>query len=324
MFAAELLVEGSADPGGARARALAGVHPDLTWVSPSGAHEVLVADIDEPVVSAANKTPFESRRRLFVIERADQLGDEAANRMLKTLEEPPSYVHLILISDRVAEVLPTIRSRCQQVRFEAEAPEEVATEIEALGVPAATAEACSRLGLGNAEMARVLAQPDGAALRAAAEAFARAPLQSSVGDPAPRTELATVVRARGMSAQTELDEQLQAELAVVPTKERKRIEREWEQRTRRVRRRVETGALDLALQLVSLWYRDLASIEWGAAELVAHRDRLEQLRRDAGRDPQRLLRAIELVEETRRRFQLNVTEELACEALAYRLESTLA
>ena len=104
----------------ARARAVAsGAHPDLTWVAPSGAHEILVSDIDGPVVAAASKTPFEASCRVFVIERVDELGDEAANRMLKTLEEPASFVHLILLTDRLAEVLPTIRSRCQLVRFDA-------------------------------------------------------------------------------------------------------------------------------------------------------------------------------------------------------------
>ena len=80
---------------------------------------MLVSDIDEPVVAAASRTPFESLRRVFVIESVDRLGDEAANRMLKTLEEPAAFVHLILITDRLADVLPTIRSRCQLVRFDA-------------------------------------------------------------------------------------------------------------------------------------------------------------------------------------------------------------
>src|SRR6202035_620686 len=117
--AAELLTAGSPDPEGARLRALSGSHPDLTWVVPSGAHEILVSDIDQPVVAAASRTPFEGARRVFVIERVDELGDEAANRMLKTLEEPSRFVHLLLLTDRLTEVLPTIRSRCQLVRFDA-------------------------------------------------------------------------------------------------------------------------------------------------------------------------------------------------------------
>ena len=132
-MAAELLAAGSPDPASARARVASGAHPDLTWVAPSGAHEILVSDIDGPVVSAASKTPFEAACRVFVIERVDELGDEAANRMLKTLEEPASFVHLILLTDRLAEVLPTIRSRCQLVRFDAPTVEETAAGLGAVG-----------------------------------------------------------------------------------------------------------------------------------------------------------------------------------------------
>src|SRR5205807_497382 len=159
--AAELLVDGAVDPAGARARAASGSHPDLTWVAPSGAHEILVSDIDEPVVAAASKTPFEAARRVFVIERVDELGDEAANRMLKTLEEPASFVHLILLTDRLVDVLPTIRSRCQLVRFDAAPAGEVAEELQALGIGRDTAQACARLALGDAQRARELAGPEG-------------------------------------------------------------------------------------------------------------------------------------------------------------------
>src|SRR6201996_4888703 len=109
-LAAELLAEGSADEPGARARVMSGAHPDLTWAGPSGAHEILVADIDAPVISAASKTPFESKRRVLVMEGGAELGDAAANRMLKTLEEPAPFVPIILLTDRLPEILPTIRS----------------------------------------------------------------------------------------------------------------------------------------------------------------------------------------------------------------------
>ena len=104
-FAAALLADGATDPELAAQRVLRDSHPDLTWVTPSGAAEMLVSDIDEPVVAAAARTPFESARRVFVIERAETMNDATANRMLKTLEEPPSFVHLILLSDRPGELL---------------------------------------------------------------------------------------------------------------------------------------------------------------------------------------------------------------------------
>ena len=97
-FAAALLAEGARDQDAVAERVARDTHPDLTWVTPSGAAEMLVGDIDEPVVAAATRTPFESSRRVFVIEGADTMNDQAANRMLKTLEEPPSFVHLVLLT----------------------------------------------------------------------------------------------------------------------------------------------------------------------------------------------------------------------------------
>ena len=74
----------------------------------------------------------------------------------------------------------------------------------------------------------------------------------------------------------------------LPRKEHKRIETEWTERIRRARRRVETGALDLALQVVSLWYADLACLAWGEADLVRNSDRLAELKESGDVDPARL------------------------------------
>jgi DNA polymerase-3 subunit delta' len=337
---ATLLAHGAPDPAGAQARALAGVHPDLTWVTPSGAHEILVSDIDEPVVAAASKTPFESARRVFVIESADQLGDEAANRLLKTIEEPPSYVHLILITDRLGDVLPTIRSRCQVVRFEGPSMQEIAAELTGSGVERQAAEAYARLGLGDAGRARELAQVQGGQLRDGAQALVRSAFDQGRGDAgnrdgghgsgasAPWGALLAAVRARGDLASAELQERQASELEMLPTRERRRAETEWGERVKRGRRRVETGALELALDLIESWLLDLVAIAYGAAELVRNCDRMTELREDAqagrGGDAKALRGAIELVEETRQRFALNVSEDLALEAMTYRLRQRLA
>ena len=322
-LAAELLAAGSPDSASARARVHSGTHPDLTWITPSGAHEILVSDIDEPVVASASKTPFESNRRVFVIERVDELGDEAANRMLKTLEEPASFVHLILLTDRLGEVLPTIRSRCQLVRFDAPGLDQVAAELQREDVSADTAMACARLALGDAKRAHELANADGSALRAAAEQFARATVAGEASELRPWAELLAAVQGRGDATRRELELRAAADLELYPRKERKRVETEWSERIRRARRRVETTELDLGLQLVSLWFADLAHLAWGADDLVRNVDRRGALEEDSGPDPRQLCRAIELVEDTRMRFELNVSEELACEALAYRLEHVL-
>jgi DNA polymerase-3 subunit delta' len=325
-IAARWLAHGAPDPASAHARALAGVHPDLTWVVPSGAHEILVSDIDQPVVAAAAKTPFESARRVFVIESADELGDESANRLLKTLEEPPSYAHLILITDRLIDVLPTIRSRCQVVRFEAPSEAEVVGDLVAGGVAADVATAYARLSLGDAGRARALAQPEGADLREQAQLLVREALAGAAGTP--WEGLLAAVKARGELVKAELEERAAAELELLPSRERKRVETEWVERGRRARRRVETGALELGLDLIEAWLLDLTALAFGAVELVRNCDRIEALKVDSGVGrggaPGALRRAVELVEDTRQRFALNVSEDLALEAMTYRLASVLA
>jgi DNA polymerase-3 subunit delta' len=322
-FAATLLSEGAADPAGVRTRVQHGTHPDLTWVVPSGAHEMLVGDV-EPVIVGAAMTPFEAARRVFVLERADTLIEQAANKLLKTLEEPAPFVHLLLLTDRLAEVLPTIRSRCQLVRFDALPPAQLAERIGRRGVPPEQAAACARLALGDGERALELALGDGPALRAGGEAFARAALAGRV-DAAPWRGLLELRGRRGEAAVAEVRARLDEELELVPRRERKRVENDYEQRIRRTRRRVETDALDLGLQLSSLWLRDVACVAWGAEDLVHHVDRADALAEDAaGRDPQKLRAGVELVEDARRRLRSNVTEELALETLAYRLERVLS
>jgi DNA polymerase-3 subunit delta' len=322
-FAAELLSREAPDPGNARARVISGSHPDLTWVAPSGAHIMLRGDVDQSVVAAASHTPFEATYRVFVLERVDTMDDPAANTLLKTLEEPPGYVVLILLTDRPTQVLPTITSRCQGVRFDAPPPGRLAERLEARGVAPATARACARLSLGDGERALALALGDGPALRARAEGFARAALRGAVGEAKPWSELIAAARSLGAAAEAEHAEALASELQYLPKKEHRRTQTEFTERARRAARRAETGALDHALQLVGLWYRDLACLAADAEELVLATDRLEQLRADARPAPA-LHEAVELVEDTRARLPFNVTFELALQALAYRLERTLA
>jgi DNA polymerase III subunit delta' len=323
--AAELLARGAPDPEGARARVLHGAHPDLTWVTPSGAHEMLRRDVDEAVVSAAARTPFEASFRVFVLERADTLNDEAANALLKTLEEPAEYVVLLLLTDRLTQVLPTIASRCQPVRFDPPPRAALAARLQEGGTAAAQADAAARLGLGDGECARTLAGAGGTALRAHAERFARAPLHGRVGSERPWVGLLELAGARGADARTAHEERLAEELQFLPRKEHKRRQTEIGEQARRAERRAQTAALDHGLQLVGLWYRDLACVVAGAPELAHHADRADALAEDAaGRSLTALREATELVDDFRARLALNVSYDLACEALAFRLERSLA
>ncbi len=324
-FAAALLAAGSPAPDEVRGRAARGAHPDLTWVTPSGAGEMLVGDVEEAVVAAAARTPFESRRRVFVLEDAHTLNDQAANRLLKTLEEPASFAHFILLAPTPRELLPTIASRCQQVRFDPLPAVRIEERLREENAGAdATLAACARLALGDARLARRLAGEWGGRLRERVEAFVRGAVS---GDTAgrPWLELLQAARDAGTSAGEELAARVASELELLPAKERKRHEREATDAQRRAERRARGGALDLALRLAQLWLRDLWCVAEGAGELVYALDRRPQLERDAaGRSPARLREAVELVRDTRLRLALNVSEELALEALAYRLQALLA
>ncbi|HYM45280.1 MAG TPA: hypothetical protein VES65_03870 [Solirubrobacteraceae bacterium] len=333
-FAAALLADGAPDPDGSRVRVARDTHPDLNWVTPSGAAEMLVGDVDEPVVAAATRTPFESTRRVFVIEAAHTLNDQAANRLLKTLEEPPSFVHLLLLSDRREDILPTIASRCLHVRFDPLPSQAIAERLlagggsftRATGRPPseddlARARACARLALGDARLAEQLASEQGQALRAAAEGYVRSALAGATGERR-WTGLLDGAKTAGACAGEEVAERLDRELELAPGRDRKRLEREALDVRRRAERRGRAGALEQALRLVELWLRDLLCLAEGAPELVHNLDRLAELERDAASCPGPRARAgIGFVQDTRLRLALNVSEELALEALAFRLQA---
>lgn len=100
-------------------------HADVGLVRPF--NKIIRVPVMRELEREANFRPYEGAARLFIIEDADRLNEESSNALLKTLEEPPPTTHLILVTSRPAALLPTIRSRCQVIRF---APL-TAAEIEA-------------------------------------------------------------------------------------------------------------------------------------------------------------------------------------------------
>ena len=127
-FAAEILATGAADPEAARRRVLLdpSPHPDLVWLVPRGSQH-LVEELREQVIRAAVYRPFEGASRVFVIEQAEAMGEESQNALLKTLEEPPEFDHLLLLSAEPEALLETITSRCQEVSFGPLPPEAAST-----------------------------------------------------------------------------------------------------------------------------------------------------------------------------------------------------
>jgi len=319
-FAAELLAEGAADPEGVRRRVHTGAHPDLTWVRPTGAHVMRTDDVDGPVVAAAGRTPFEAARRVFVLERVETMNDEVANRMLKTLEEPAPFVHLILVTDALGGVLETVVSRCQLVRFGPLPAERIAAGLKAEGVAGERAEACARLALGNGARARFLASEEGEALRADVDRVLAAALGAE-GDTEPWRGLLERAEERRGEAEAQVAEGREARLRSEPRgRDRGALERQFDEAARRDGRRARTELLDLGLTLTALGLRDLICLAEGAEDAALDPARAAGLAAAArGRDPRRLRAAAERCEEARLSLELNVSEDLALEALGYRL-----
>jgi DNA polymerase-3 subunit delta' len=206
------------------------------------------------------------------------------------------------------------------------APEHPASERPDEG-DARRLAACARLALGDARLAHRLASAQGELLRGRAESFVRGALYGGAprGAESPLDELLQAAKEAGAAAGEALSARVAQELELLPAKERRRHEREAADAQRRVERRARTATLELALRLAQLWLRDLWCVAEGARELVYALDRLPELERDAAaRPPARLREGVELVQDTRLRLSLNVSEELALEALLYRLRALLA
>ncbi len=165
--------EAAMDPCGrctACAQVTAGTHPDLIQVvKPKGKSslplELLIGDRDHRMRQGLcydiSLKPFMGGRKIAIIDDADHLNAEGANCLLKTLEEPPPRSVLILIGTSPARQLPTIRSRCQLIRFQP-LPEAVAAELLLARGHASDAAEARRLaahGEGSPERAIELADP---------------------------------------------------------------------------------------------------------------------------------------------------------------------
>jgi DNA polymerase III subunit delta' len=323
-FAAEILAAGAPDPGDARRRVLQdpSPHPDLVWLVPPGTQH-LVADVRERVIRGAAYRPFEGEARVFVIEAAETMADESQNALLKTLEEPPPFAHLILLSSEPAGLLETVMSRCQEVRFAPLSAEVVERRLSAGDAAGPEIAAAARLCGGDGDRARLLVSEPGRELRSRAEACARA-ARSNELDGRPWMAVLAAADEAG-AAEGEFVAQRIAEGAEgAEPKEARRLRREAEESGKRAARARRTEVLDISLALMGAWFRDLAAVAEGAPELAMNSDRLEALREDAeGLDPRAARRAGELVLETRRNLQVNIAEELALEALLFRAESLL-
>ncbi len=97
---------------------IAGIHPDVVTLVREGAAQIVpIENVRNQVIARLGLPPHEADVRVFVVEEATALAPPAANALLKTLEEPPARTLFVLCTTAPDQLLPTIRSRCQRIRF---------------------------------------------------------------------------------------------------------------------------------------------------------------------------------------------------------------
>jgi len=309
-FAAELL--------GDEERVLRRSHPDLYVLEPLG-DQIRIDEIRE-LRRDLHLRPFETDHRVYLIVSAELMNEDAADALLKDLEEPPGYAVIILIANELGPLPETIRSRCQLVPFTRLSERAVRDEIarRAPSLPEAEATSLARVAAGRLDRLERLLDPKSARRRERLLEAARSAYSDSGLDP---SEAAAAVlqgaRERGVEAKEAVEREL--ERLDLPA-------READLRLRRAQRGAEREELLAALEELAAWYRDLVVVAAGAEGAVAHYDRLDELRADATRE--RMVgaeAAVEAVLQTWRDLEeLQLNAQLALEALFVRLRRELA
>ena len=134
--------------------ALRGVHPDVVEIDPA-ANQIRLEDAQR-ILDEAYRSPVEGVRKAILVFEAERLNEQAANKLLKTLEEPPASALIVLVTAGADQLLATIRSRCQRVDFAYLGTSAIAGALRGSGVDEERAELLAGLAGGQVDRARAL------------------------------------------------------------------------------------------------------------------------------------------------------------------------
>lgn len=239
-FAAGLL--GGREDERARRLALMRAHPDLRVLEPEGAVSLGVDQARE-VVSRASLTPVEADRTVFLLPDAGAMTDQAANALLKTLEEPSARVAFLLVAESEDDFPPTVASRCRSVHMGRVPLPEVVDALMARGLSEAEAEAVAVVSGGRPGLALALmSRPEVARFR---EMWLAIPGQVT---PHPGDGQRLAMGVLGQLAPL-VEESVSEDLP--------------KDKAQRARRRAEMSLLVSGLEILASWYSDAASLQLG-------------------------------------------------------------
>lgn len=265
-FAASLLCKQGGrhdEPCSSCRRSASGNHPDLIATDPDGSTGLSV-DQARATVSQARLSPVEGDRKVFVLDEAGSMSEQAANALLKTLEEPSPSTVFVLVVESEDDLPATIASRCRTVQFGRVREEILIAALQAHGLEEAQAGEAARISGGRPGLALGLAtNPDLAAYR---HVWLSVPVRVSP-HPGEAFRLADEVLEAVEPLLKSLDarQTLEASADLPPTRLKALRERHERDRRREKRALHVTG-----LEILASWYADAASAQFGGP--VRNRD----------------------------------------------------
>ncbi len=307
-------------------RMAAGRHTALLELEPKGAG-YLVDDVRSEWIPAAMHSLTEGRRKLLRVRGADRMNEAAQNAFLKVLEEPPASVLWVLEVEDEGALLDTVVSRCRRLDLVPWGLEPLRERAAGLDIPEGRREALARAALGSPSRLEALADPDVAAAR---QRHLDVIDRLATAGPGIVVPLAKELHTWAKGRSTVVKEANAQELARIEEEfgvdERGRgwppgLRNQLKRTHERTERQAQRQALDLLLDDLASYLRDLVSIAsgGGSAELV-NLDAEAELRRDAQRLPVAdAVRALSAVAQCRRALDRNGNPELQLERLLLQL-----
>lgn len=288
-------------PDAAAARKLEhGNHPDLHTAAPVKKARIIDVEAIDGIIELASLRPMEASWRVFILYEADRMRGPAQNHLLKTLEEPLGRSLFILVTEYPQLLLPTIRSRCQRVRFGRLRPETV-QEILMASREVTAAEAESIAGLAQGQMTRAFDLVDSDKRDVVLDLVQR--LREGDDPLALSEEFSGYVASQRHALEAAMKSAESGDAAELSKEDREQVRAEQAAVLDAQSRR---DILEL-LYLLEMWYRDvLVYGATGDAELILNRDRVALLESPGGSGLEEKLAAVEKARLYLERF---LTEE---------------
>ncbi|MCL2808301.1 MAG: DNA polymerase III subunit delta [Coriobacteriia bacterium] len=324
-FARALLCEqGGGDTCDTCRRVVNGTHPDYHVINPAGVQGYVVEQIKD-IITSANMAPVRSRRKVYLFTRGDLLSGNAANALLKTLEEPPRDTIFILLARNRDAILETIVSRCQVLPFR-RIPE-----------PEALATLAEKIGATEAEARIALAATGGSLFYA--EEFWRSSERRNlrIATLEALERLIHADEASVLESAKDLIVKMRAPLDVVKMQQQRHLEQSkdflsagnlsrLEQQHRREFTSRERETVGEILDIARSWIRDIMIVQLPkSGNQTVNVDFIANIKRMAERlTLDSCVRALDAVDEAQRQIQYNVSLQLALEVMLFSIRRELA